>query len=78
VVCKRHQRGRKKMRFFWAIFLIVGALAWTLFWLCTSVTVYDSDLSELKTFEITCFLLMTLGLAPLVFGIRLLEPKTDW
>jgi hypothetical protein len=66
------------MRVFWAVFLIVIALAWTLFWLCASVTVYDSDFFELKNFEIIVFLLMMLGLAPLAFGIRLLEPEIDW
>jgi hypothetical protein len=69
---------RKKMRFFRAVFLIVVALAWTLFWLCASVTVYDSNFFELKNFEMIFFLLMVLGLAPLAFGIRLLELEIDW
>ena len=51
------------MRFFWTVFLIVIAFAWTLFWLCASISVYESDLSELENFEITFFLLMMLGLA---------------
>lgn len=57
-----------KMRFFWAIFLIVIALACTLFWLCVSISVYESDFSELKNFEIIFFLLTMLGFAASRFG----------
>jgi hypothetical protein len=70
---------RKKMQFSWNIFLIIVAVAWTLFWLCASVTICDSDFSEFTNFNIVFFLLMMLGLAPLAFGIRLLEPPNmDW
>ena len=57
-----------KMRFFWAVFLIVIALACTLFWLCVSISVYESDFSELKNFEIIFFLLTMLGFAASRFG----------
>jgi len=56
------------MRFFWTVFLIVIALAWALFRLCASVSVYESDFSELKSFEVTFFLLMILGLAASCFN----------
>jgi len=51
------------MRLLWTVFLIVIALAWTLIWLCASISVSESDFSELKNFEIIFFLLMMLGLA---------------
>jgi tryptophan-rich sensory protein len=53
----------RNMRLFWTVFLIVIALAWTLIWLCASISVYESDFSELKNFEIIFFLLMMVGLA---------------
>jgi hypothetical protein len=53
----------RNMRLFWTVFLIVIALAWTLIWLCASISVSESDFSELKNFEIIFFLLMMLGLA---------------
>jgi hypothetical protein len=53
----------RNMRFFWTVFLTVVALAWTLIWLCASISVYESDFSELKNIEIVFFLLMMLGLA---------------
>jgi len=55
------------MRVFWPVFLIVIALAWTLFRLCASIAVYDSDFFELKNFEIVFFLLMLLGLSAVRF-----------
>jgi hypothetical protein len=68
VVARVRPTVRKKMRVFWAFFLIIVALAWTLFWLCASISVYDSDFSELKNFEIIFFLLMLLGLSASRFG----------
>jgi hypothetical protein len=56
------------MRFFWGAILIVIAVACTLFWLCASTSVYESDFSELKNFEIIFFLLAMLGLAAYRFG----------
>ena len=56
------------MRLFWTVCLIFIALAWTLIWLCASTSVYESDFSELKNFEIIFFLLMMVGLAASCFS----------
>jgi len=56
------------MRFFGAVIFVVIAVACTLFWLCASISVYESDFSELENFEIICFLLTMLGLAAYRFG----------
>ena len=56
------------MRLFWTVFLIFIALAWTLIWLCASTSVYESEFSELKNFEIIFFLLMMVGLAASCFS----------
>ena len=52
----------------WAFLLLVIALACTLFWFCTSISVYEPDFSEIKTFEMVFLLLMMLGLAAYRFG----------
>jgi len=57
-----------KMWFFGAVFPIVIALACTLFWLCASISVYESDFSELANFEIIFTLLTMLALAAYRFG----------
>jgi hypothetical protein len=58
----------RNMRLFWTVFLIFIALAGTLVWLCASTSVYESDFSELKNFEIIFFLLMMVGLAAYRFS----------
>jgi hypothetical protein len=58
------------MRFFGAVFLIVLAVACTLFWLCASISVYDSDFSELENFEIIFSLLTMLGWSPIASVTR--------
>jgi len=60
-----------KMRFFGAVIPVVIAVACTLFWLCASISVYESDFSELENFEIIFFLLTMLGLAEIVALYRL-------
>lgn len=56
------------MRLVFAFLLIVIALACTLLWLCASISVFESDFSELKSFETVFLLLTMLGLAASRFG----------